>query len=392
VRSGFRVAGSLATRASRRGFRDDAAFASGPLSLRRPANGAPGLSRRLDRATDRQASKWTKRIKFCTFPTEPRRRTENEMCAATNEYPKGEGRERAPGRRDIPVFSLYGEASEAPDDAFVHIEAIADRSMRYDWEIDRHAHHGLAQVLMVFSGGATVRLDDEVTSPTVPCAVLVPPGTVHAFRFAPGTVGRVLTFAESRLGLGGAERAALVAPLFEAPAVIELTGAAAAGALERHLADIDAEFHERAPGWTTAIEASVVGILVRLARCHASTRRAGATARPEAEIHARFRALVEARFADHLAVAAYAAELGVTESRLDRAVRAVTGRSAFEVTQERLLLEARRKLVYIAAPVSKLAYELGFEDPAYFWRFFRRRTGMTPTEFRKAQRVRADGG
>ena len=47
------------------------------------------------------------------------------------------------------------------------------------------------------------------------------------------------------------------------------------------------------------------------------------------------------------------------------------------------MLEARRKLTYIAAPVSRLAYELGFQDPAYFCRFFRKHTGMTPSEFRR---------
>lgn len=315
------------------------------------------------------------------------------MCAATNEYSERMGRSRPRRPRGVPVFSLYGEISEAPDDEFVHIEAIADRSERYDWEIDRHSHHGLTQVLMVFSGGVTVGLDDQMTSPPAPCAVLVPAGTVHTFRFAPGTDGRVLTFAEGRLGLGGAERAALVASLFAAPAVIDLGEAGVARErLERRFCDIEAEFRERGPGWTTAIEAGVVEVLVLLARRHASMRRAEAAARPEADLFGRFRALVERHFADHLPTGAYATELGVSESRLDRAVRAVTGRSAFEVTQERLLLEARRKLVYIAAPVSKLAYELGFEDPAYFWRFFRRRTGMTPAEFRRAQRARADGG
>ena len=96
----------------------------------------------------------------------------------------------------------------------------------------------------------------------------------------------------------------------------------------------------------------------------------------------RLQAAIERFYLSHAAIGFYARELNVTESRLNRACRAVAGCSPLELIQDRLLLEARRKLTYIAAPVSTLAYELGFEDPAYFWRFFKRHTGMTPAEFR----------
>ncbi|HNH36489.1 MAG TPA: AraC family transcriptional regulator, partial [Rhodocyclaceae bacterium] len=65
---------------------------------------------------------------------------------------------------------------------------------------------------------------------------------------------------------------------------------------------------------------------------------------------------------------------------------------AFDLVQARLLLEARRRLVYIAAPVSLLAYELGFQDPAYFCRVFKRATGMTPTAFRAANQGQPGAG
>ena len=78
----------------------------------------------------------------------------------------------------------------------------------------------------------------------------------------------------------------------------------------------------------------------------------------------------------------------MSESRLNRLCRAAAGKSALEVVQDRLTLEARRRLIHVAGPVSSLAYELGFDDPAYFWRFFKRRTGMTPREFRR----RHEGG
>jgi AraC family transcriptional activator of pobA len=51
--------------------------------------------------------------------------------------------------------------------------------------------------------------------------------------------------------------------------------------------------------------------------------------------------------------------------------------------QNRLMLEARRKLTYVPASVSQIAYELGFNDPAYFCRVFKRHNGVTPSEFRR---------
>jgi AraC family transcriptional activator of pobA len=50
-------------------------------------------------------------------------------------------------------------------------------------------------------------------------------------------------------------------------------------------------------------------------------------------------------------------------------------------------LEAQRHLIYTSATIEMVAYELGFGDPGYFCRFFRRRTGMTPSEFRRERQA-----
>jgi AraC family transcriptional activator of pobA len=303
---------------------------------------------------------------------------------------RGNPRTASRSSAGIPVFSLYGEALEPAPDSFVHIEPIATRSERYRWEIDRHVHQGLRQVLVVLSGGVTLSLDDAVSAPAAPCAVIVPSSTVHAFRFLPGTAGRVLTFTDSLPASGAPELRAVIDALCAAPAVIDLAMSdGGRERLARLLDDIGDELRERSLGWTAMLEWQVASVLLLLARLRSSALAEAATGQPYRELFARFKALVETSFAEHRPLAFYADRLGVTESRLNRAARAVAGKSAFEAVQDRLLLEARRKLVYIAAPVSTLAYELGFDDPAYFWRFFRRRMGMTPTEFRQAARRRA---
>ena len=47
-----------------------------------------------------------------------------------------------------------------------------------------------------------------------------------------------------------------------------------------------------------------------------------------------------------------------------------------------MLLEAKRNLVYTAMAVSEVSYALGFSDPAYFTRFFKRQSGWSPRDFR----------
>ena len=66
-----------------------------------------------------------------------------------------------------------------------------------------------------------------------------------------------------------------------------------------------------------------------------------------------------------------------------RLVRAETGLNAQALLHARLGREAARRLVHMAAPVSKLAFELGFEDPAYFCRFFKKQTGLSPRAYRE---------
>jgi AraC family transcriptional activator of pobA len=56
------------------------------------------------------------------------------------------------------------------------------------------------------------------------------------------------------------------------------------------------------------------------------------------------------------------------------------------VLHARLMLEAKRSLVYTSMTVAEVGYSLGFADPAYFSRVFARRAGVAPAAFRAAGR------
>jgi AraC-like DNA-binding protein len=97
----------------------------------------------------------------------------------------------------------------------------------------------------------------------------------------------------------------------------------------------------------------------------------------------RFRIAVEKNFRSEHSVNAYAGLLNTHPKVLNRVSRIYGNCSASEVIHDRLLLEARRSLVYEPVTIKELGYDLGFEDPAYFTRFFKKRTGISPKEFRQ---------
>jgi AraC family transcriptional activator of pobA len=286
----------------------------------------------------------------------------------------------------IPRFFLYGDAGLVRDAEFFHIEDIKSRSERYDWEIGSHTHPGLYQLVFFLEGGAQVALDEARVKVGSPAAVAIPPGVVHAFRFEPGTHGYVVTLAEAMLFDSSRQSGPLFdQTLFRRPTLLRLDATGEGTRQLAHLLDhLQAEFRGAQAGRMQMVEWLAWSVLMLLVRHQLSVAgTANPAERARSELFSRFRGLVEVHYAQHWTVAQYAGQLHTTESTLNRVVREVAGCSAFELVQDRLVLEARRKLTYIAAPVSRLAYELGFQDPAYFCRFFRKRTGMTPSAFRR---------
>jgi len=100
-------------------------------------------------------------------------------------------------------------------------------------------------------------------------------------------------------------------------------------------------------------------------------------------IAARFAAEVERDFARTHRVADYADRLGYTVRTLCRASTTATGHSAREVVEARVTLEAKRLLAYTDLAAAAVGRRLGFSEPTNFGKFFLRRTGLTPGQFRR---------
>jgi len=82
-------------------------------------------------------------------------------------------------------------------------------------------------------------------------------------------------------------------------------------------------------------------------------------------------------------VTEYAGMLNVSPNHLNKCVKAATGKSAQDLLSEMVILEAKVLLKQSALTVNEIAWKIGKEDASDFIRFFKSKTGFTPTEYRK---------
>lgn len=94
-------------------------------------------------------------------------------------------------------------------------------------------------------------------------------------------------------------------------------------------------------------------------------------------------ALIERHFRETRDLEFYSRSLKITLSRLNTLTQAHLGRTVHGLLQDRLHEEAVKLLLYTTLSVKQIAFELGMNDPAYFFRCFKRITGMPPGDFRK---------
>ncbi|MTH77150.1 helix-turn-helix domain-containing protein [Paracoccus aestuariivivens] len=284
----------------------------------------------------------------------------------------------------IPNYYLYGDRDSDVELDFLHVEPILDRSGPNGWRILAHAHPEHLQIILLHAGGGTIRLEDQSHPLPVPCILVLPEGCVHQFEFDPGTDGYVVTAALGFMGnatIGDPRLAQAVAR----PAILGLTDS---GIDEPAVIDtfdwLLREFVWSAPGRRAAITALFMRLLVIVLRLGITQASANPlTPDRDQDLLIRYRAMIERQFRHQRSPSVYAAELAVTTARLNAACKARTGRTASELLHQRILLEAKRYLLYTDNSVAQIAHMTGFDDPAYFNRFFAQRAGISPGQYRK---------
>lgn len=106
----------------------------------------------------------------------------------------------------------------------------------------------------------------------------------------------------------------------------------------------------------------------------------------ETKLFKDFSLLVEQNFKKLHTVTDYAARLGISPKSLTKHFQKLSTHTPSNFIKNRIILEAKRQLIYSTDSIKQISFDLGFNDPAYFSRFFTKATSNSPIQFRKQQK------
>lgn len=246
-----------------------------------------------------------------------------------------------------------------------------------------HRHHFFQ--IVYFSGGRGQHSIDfqqyEVVSGQLYCMA---PGQVHTWKFGPDTDGYILNFNESFItSVCHNSNFLYDFPMFTGLGNVLGLQAEEEARVAGHLQQMMIEYSDYSGEYKADLmRAMLVQLLVLIAR-NMQVAPVEAVSRHNLAVLNGFQRLIEQHYRKLRLPKEYADLLYITPNHLNSVCNAATGKSAGELIRDRILLEAKRMLVQKQSGIAEIGYALDFKDNAYFSRFFKKYTGLTPDEFRK---------
>lgn len=286
----------------------------------------------------------------------------------------------------IPAYTLYGEQTALSWEHFFNVERLSFRSRALNWKVSPHVHEALLQLLFIERGSVDLLLNYNHYTAQAPCLILVPAQTVHCLAYTPDSEGLTVTVSQKPLESVIKLLAPNVIKLLATPCIFSLAQMPEECPVVQNAFEVLLhEWHTPSSTQTAMGMSLLTSLLLHIARISGRASEPQAyevCSRKTAQVN-KFLALVEERFRQRLAVNSYAQHMGMSPGHLSRLCRITLGMSSLDVINRRVIQEAQRELVYTAKTIKQLAAALGFNDEAYFTRFFHKHVGVSPTQFRE---------
>ena len=288
----------------------------------------------------------------------------------------------------IPNIILGQDYDRRYLDSLIHYDEHGNLAEFFGYDMPVHRHAQYLQIHYITRGKVDFHIDDKVYHVQGPACFFTPASVPHSFKTENGVTGHVLTIHQS-----------IVWNLMKEGLIKEFSRDLTEGIcitqdnlqaeqmphwkrVAELLENIQSEWHSDLSAKQLSLDSLVRLLIITIARLSNRKEQSNALNNEDLRQFHRFTDLVEEHYKAHWQLPQYTDALGISESRLNQLCQKISQCSPKKLIHDRLTQEAKRLLTFSTLTGKEICYELGFSDPAYFSRFFKRATGMTAHKFR----------
>lgn len=277
---------------------------------------------------------------------------------------------------------IYGDNSIDMVRDIIHITPMETTGKRHEWYIKPHAHSDLFQIFVVESGSLELLLNDQSQIVDSVSFFSIPKNISHGLRMNPDMKGWVISLYDKSLenmlkldsDIINKMDEIHISKLSEEDKLIHDAFTTIHKCIDEYYSDL--------PGKQHALQYLVGMMLLRLYRVSVTSSAVNVSENKNKIYYRRFVQLIKEMKSFKVGVEEYATRLNISSGHLNRICKDVSGLSPKDVVINFFIDEAKIYLRNFEMSIAEISYELDIEDPAYFTRLFKKRTELTPKEFR----------
>lgn len=234
------------------------------------------------------------------------------------------------------------------------------------------------QIVWITKGQATLRIDFREIPVKANEVLVISSGQVCEFDTISNYSGKMVLFTSSFFTVTELDANFLHTSEILNPTNLNKTVPICPQLIENIIALLDNELKKTADNFQTVIALSYLRVIL------VETERQLTVSYPPvlSNIGRRFYNAVELHFRENKNTEYYMQLLGINEKVLSKEVKTLTGKTPKRYIDSRIILEAKRLLSYSNLSAKEIGFELGFDEPTNFNKYFRKRTNQTPVQFR----------
>jgi AraC family transcriptional activator of pobA len=277
---------------------------------------------------------------------------------------------------------IYGDNSIDMVRDIIHITPMEITGKRHEWYIKPHVHTDLFQIFVVESGSLELIINGESQIVESLSFFSIPKNIGHGLRVNADTKGWVISLYDKSLENMLKFDTDIINTIDEIHiSKLEEDDKLINDALTTIRKCID-EYYSELPGKQHALQYLVGMMLLRLYRIFVTSSAVHLSDNKNKIYYRRFVQLIKEQKSFKIGIEDYASRLNISSGHLNRICKDVSGLSPKDIVIDFFIDEAKIYLRNFDMSIAEISYELDIEDPAYFTRLFKKRTGLTPKEFR----------